>query len=124
MHHLYKSSYLLPLITVPFSFQRDRDLSLPIENSQDLFISSAPHSAPGSPSTEGPNLHLTPIEDSQFGPQETHKEANPMAKLKLDFTGIEGSQDGDELIGLCSGQFTGRIIWAFNTLQNVLKQKV
>lgn len=107
-----ETAFLTPLTkTKSGSFSsvgRDRDLSLPIENSQDLFISSAPHSAPGSPSTEGPNLHLTPIEDSQFGPQETHKEANPMAKLKLDFTGIEGSQDGDELIGLCSGQFTGK----------------
>ncbi|XP_047475621.1 claspin-like isoform X1 [Penaeus chinensis] len=107
-----ETAFLTPLTkTKSGSFNsvgRDRDLSLPIENSQDLFISSAPHSAPGSPSTEGPSLHLTPMEDSQFGPHETRKEPNPMAKLKLDFTGIEGSQDGDELIGLCSGQFTGK----------------
>lgn len=87
-------------------FQREHDLSLPIEDSQDLF-NTAPANAPTSLSPNGLSLHLTPLEDSQFPHQESHKKIDSVAMLRLDFSNIGGSQEKDDLLGLCSGKFTG-----------------
>ncbi|KAK8738737.1 hypothetical protein OTU49_003648 [Cherax quadricarinatus] len=82
---------------------RERDLSLPIEDSQDSSnVVAASNSVP--PSPEGLSLHLTQLEDSQF-PQHESPKINSIAKLMLDFTDIGDSQK-DDLIDLCSGQFT------------------
>ncbi|XP_071549080.1 claspin-like isoform X2 [Panulirus ornatus] len=86
---------------------REHDLSLPVEDSQDLF-NTTPANAPTSISPNGLSLHLTPIEDSQYPLQESHKKTDPVSMLRLDFSDIGGSQERDDLIGLCSGQFTGK----------------
>lgn len=82
-----------------------KDLSLPIEDSQDMF-NAATVPLPSSPSADL-SLHLTLLEDSQF-PQDTKKDSS-LTKQRLDFRGIDCSQDQDELVGLCSGKFTGEI---------------
>lgn len=69
-------------------------------------FSAATAPLPSSPSADL-SLHLTLLEDSQF-PQDTKKDSSS-TKQRLDFRGIDCSQDQDELVGLCSGQFTGEI---------------
>ncbi|XP_069171556.1 claspin isoform X2 [Procambarus clarkii] len=87
------------------STSRERDLSLPIEDSQDSCnVTAASRSISLSPSEL--SLHLTPLKDSQF-PHEESQKVNSIVKLRLDFTDIGDSQK-DELIDLCSGQFAAK----------------
>ncbi|XP_066959970.1 claspin-like isoform X2 [Macrobrachium rosenbergii] len=88
-----------------FDPAKECDLSLPIENTQDLFDTSLANTS-AQPSPCPVNLHLTPLKDSQFSEESQIDSNNASVKLKLDFTGFENSQESDELVGLCSGKFS------------------
>ncbi|XP_064080622.1 LOW QUALITY PROTEIN: claspin-like [Macrobrachium nipponense] len=100
--------FLTPLTRSKSSFfdpAKECDLSLPIENTQDLFDTSLADTS-AQPSPCPVNLHLTPLKDSQFSEESQIDSNNASVKLKLDFTGLENSQESDELVGLCSGNFS------------------
>lgn len=56
--------------------------------------------------SQGLVLPFTCPESTQL--LESNKENDVMAKFQLDFSKIDGTQNKTDLIGLCSGQFTGR----------------
>lgn len=91
--NIYISTYIL-------FFQRQQELTLPADDSFDIFNSEAVSAS------QGLVLPFTCPESTQ--PDESNKENNMMAKFQLDFSRIDGTQNKDDLIGLCSGQFTGR----------------
>ncbi|CAL4101258.1 unnamed protein product, partial [Meganyctiphanes norvegica] len=94
------------------SVSKGCDLSLPFENSQELCSTPSVSANPErSQSPTGVSLQLTPMDNSQFVSKDSN--SSPTSKLRLDFVGAtqtQVTQQGttDELVGLCSGQFTGK----------------
>lgn len=87
------------LMNCNFSFQRRQELTLPGEDSFDIFNTEA------TSVSQALVLPFTCPDSTQ--PHESNKENDAMGKLQLDFSRIDGTQNKDDLIGLCSGQFTG-----------------
>ncbi|KAG0722619.1 Claspin [Chionoecetes opilio] len=78
---------------------KKQELSLPAEDSADIFNNE------GTSASQGVlDLNFSSLDSTQ--PHESNKENESFSKLHLDLGRIDGTQDKDELIGLCSGQFS------------------
>ncbi|XP_050731399.1 claspin-like isoform X2 [Eriocheir sinensis] len=80
------------------SNMRQQELTLPADDSFDIFNTEA------TSASQGLVLPFTYTDSTQL--LESNKETDGMPKLQLDFSRIDGTQNKDDLIDLCSGQFT------------------
>lgn len=89
--------------TLSSSSKKQQELTLPAEESVDIFNNEAICASPA-----GVDLNFSSLECTQ--PHESNQEDGSFAKLNLDFSRIDGTQDKDELIGLCTGQFSDQAV--------------
>lgn len=105
---------LINFIVFFFCFQKHQELSLPAEDSIDIFNNETTIASQG-----GLDLNFSSLDSTH--PHESNKENDPFSKLHLDFSRIDGTQDKDELIGLCSGQFSGKWKRLFSSVMDSLE---